>query len=318
MKLKALCLSTTVAFSVASNAMAADIVIGIPSWPSVNAVGNILKVVIEDNLGLDVEIQNGTNPIIFEAMDTGSMHIHPEVWIPNQQNLHDTYVEDKKSVMRGGGDGVEAFTAMCVPTKFAEEHGITSIDDLTDPSVAALFDNDGDGKGEIWIGAPGWASTNIERIRAKSYGYEETLQLQELDDTLAYANLDAAVEAGKGWVGVCYTPHYMWTLYDVTPLEEPPHDPARWTITQPTDDPNWLEASSADVHWPSAYLYPYFSASLEESHPAVASLLKGVDLDPDTVSAMTYEIAIKGADPAEFAKAWVAKNEDRVLDWLAN
>lgn len=318
MKLKSLCLATAIALGAATSAKAADIVIGIPSWPSVNAVGNILKVVIEDYLGLKVETQNGTNPIIFEAMNSGSMHIHPEVWIPNQQNLHDTYLVDKKTVKRGGGEGVEAFTAMCVPTAFAEAHGITSIDDLTDPSVAALFDSNGDGEGEIWIGAPGWASTNIERIRAKSYGYQETMELQEIDDTLAYANLDAAVKAGKGWVGVCYTPHYMWTLYDVKPLDEPAHDAGRWNITQPTDDPNWLEISSADVHWPSAYLYPYYAASLEQDHPAVANMLKAMDLDPETVSAMTYEIAIEGMNPAEFAKKWVAENEDRVIGWLAN
>ena len=38
--------------------------------------------------------------------------------------------------------------------------------------MAANFDTDGDGMGEIWIGAAGWASTNIEKIRAKSYGYD--------------------------------------------------------------------------------------------------------------------------------------------------
>ena len=56
---------------------AADIVIGVPNWPSVNATAHVLKVIIEDNYGMDVELQNGTNPIVFEAMDSGSMHVHP-------------------------------------------------------------------------------------------------------------------------------------------------------------------------------------------------------------------------------------------------
>ena len=58
---------------VASPALSADIVIGVPNWASVNATAHILEVVIEENLGLDVELQNGTNPIVFEAMDKGSM-----------------------------------------------------------------------------------------------------------------------------------------------------------------------------------------------------------------------------------------------------
>jgi glycine betaine/proline transport system substrate-binding protein len=57
--------------AIAMPAFAADIVIGVPNWPSVNATAHILKVAIEENLGLEVELQNGTNPIVFEAMDSG-------------------------------------------------------------------------------------------------------------------------------------------------------------------------------------------------------------------------------------------------------
>ena len=39
---------------------------------------------------------------------------------------------------------------------------------------------------DIWIGAPGWASTNVEKIRAKSYGYDTTMDLLEMDETLAW------------------------------------------------------------------------------------------------------------------------------------
>jgi glycine betaine/proline transport system substrate-binding protein len=179
-------------------ATAADVVIGVPNWPSVAATANVLKVIIEDNLGLEVELQNGTNPIVFEAMDSGAMHAHPEVWMPNQQNLHDTFVKTKGTVAMNP-NGVPAFQGMCVPKAFANKHGIKSIDDLTNPDTAALFDGDGDGRGEVWIGAPGWASTNVEKIRAKSYGYDQTFELTESDETLAYANLDNAIKAGKPW-----------------------------------------------------------------------------------------------------------------------
>ena len=58
-----------------------------------------------------VELQNGTNPIVFEAMDKGSMHAHPAVWMPNQQNLHNTYVKDKGTVvMNPNGSGARVIT----------------------------------------------------------------------------------------------------------------------------------------------------------------------------------------------------------------
>jgi len=296
-------------------ALAADIVIGVPNWPSVAATANVLKVAIEQNLGLDVELQNGTNPIVFEAMDKGAMDVHPEVWLPNQQNLHNTYVKEKGSVAMNP-NGVEAFQAMCVPEAFAEKHDITSIDDLTDPDVAELFDSDGDGKGEIWIGVPGWASTNVEKIRAKSYGYDQTFELTESDETLAYANLDEAIRNGEPWVGFCYSPHYVFVLHDLQVLEEPPYDPAKWNVIQPTDDPAWLEKSQAGTAWDTAYLHLHYRKGLEEEYPSVTTLLRNMDLDTETVSQMTYALVIDEREPGGYAEEWVAEHEDQVLGWM--
>jgi len=156
-------------------AQAADVVIGVPNWPSVRVTAHVLKVVMEDNLGVEVELQNGTNPVVFEAMDSGAMHVHPEVWLPNQANLENKFVKEKKSV-RQNPNGVNGDQAMCVTKSTAERIGIKDLAELSNPDMAKNFDSDGDGKGEIWIGAAGWASTNVEKIRAKSYGYAETMQ----------------------------------------------------------------------------------------------------------------------------------------------
>ena len=169
-------LSGFLGLSMCAGVQAADVVIGVPNWVSVNAMAHILKVVLEDNLGVEVELQNATNPIVFEAMDKGTMHVHPEVWLPNQANLYHTYVEEKGSVVQNP-NAVISFQGMCVSKATAEQHGVTAITHLTDPDKAALFDSDGDGRGEIWIGATGWASTNVEKIRAKSYGYDQTLEI---------------------------------------------------------------------------------------------------------------------------------------------
>ena len=217
-------------------AQAADVVIGVPNWPSVLATAHVLKVAMEDNLGLEVELQNGTNPVVFEAMDTGAMHVHPEVWLPNQTNLFDTYVTEKGSVKQNP-NGVSGDQAMCVTKSTAERTGIVELSELSDPDMASNFDTDDDGKGEIWIGAAGWASTNVEKIRAKSYGYAETMQLKEMDESLALAEVDNAVSQDKNIVFFCYTPHHMFALHELVILEEPAYDEAKWTVIQPTNDP---------------------------------------------------------------------------------
>lgn len=301
----------------AGPAMAADIVIGVPNWASVNATAHVLEVVIEENLGLDVELQNGTNPIVFEAMDKGSMHVHPEVWMPNQQNLHDTYVKDNGTVVMNQNP-VQAEQGMCVPKYIADEQGITSIDDLSDPEKMAIFDTDGNGTPEVWIGAPGWASTVVEKIRAKSYGYDQIFELTEYEETIAYANLANATKANEPWIGFCYSPHYIFVTQELHVLEEPAHDPATWTIVQPTDDPDWLAKSEASTAWNGATLHLHYAKELEEKFPEVAQLFTNYQMDGSTLSAMGKALAVDNQEAADFAKEWVAANEDTVLGWLTN
>ncbi|MEO1025950.1 MAG: glycine betaine ABC transporter substrate-binding protein [Pseudomonadota bacterium] len=296
-------------------ARAADLVIGVPNWPSVRATANVLKVVLEDNLGLDVELQNGTNPIIFEAMDSGAMQVHPEVWLPNQVNLTDKFVKDKGTV-RMNPNGVVSDQAICVTKDTQERTGISELSELTDPDIAAQFDTDGDGKGELWIGVAGWASTNVEKIRAKSYGYSETMKLKEMDEALALAEVDNAIAQGHNIAFYCYTPHHMFALYDLVILNEPEHDPAKWKVVHPTDDPQWLEKSDAPVAWSPSFLHLHFASALEETNPEAASVLSKFKLDTDIVSKMTYALVVKKLDPQEFAHKWVEENSDLVDSWL--
>ncbi len=301
--------------SATAPAYAADVIIGVPNWPSVRVTAHVLKVVLEDNLGLEVELQNGTNPVVFEAMDSGAMHVHPEVWLPNQSNLNNKFVNEKKTV-KVNPNGVAGDQAMCVTKGTMERTGIAELSDLTNPDMAKNFDTDGDGKGEIWIGAAGWASTNVEKIRAKSYGYSETMQLKEMDETLALAEVDNAVAQKKNIVFFCYTPHHMFALHDLVILKEPKYEEAKWNVIQPTDDPEWLEKSEAGVAWNTAYLHIHYAAKLEEAQPAAAEVLSKVKLDTATVSAMTYALVVEKEDPEAFAKKWVSENGALVDSWL--
>ncbi len=298
-----------------SAVQAADVVVGVPNWPSAAATANILKVVLEDNLGLKVELQNGTNPVIFEAMDTGSMHVHPEVWLPNQTNLHDKYVKSKGTV-RMSPNGVPSFQGMCVTKASAERTGIKAIADLADPDMAKNFDSNGDGLGEVWVGASGWASTNIEKIRARSYGYDETMELLEMDEALAMADVDAAVAKDANHVFFCYTPNHMFALYDLVILEEPAYDASKWVVIQPTDDPEWLEKSSAPVAWDLAYLHVHYATALEETHPEAADLLSKIALTTDQVSRMTFALVVQKMSPGDYAQQWAQENAELVDSWM--
>lgn len=307
--------ATSALIAIGGTAQAQDLVLGVPNWPAANATSNILKIVIEENFGLEVELQNGTNPIIFEAMDVGSMHLHPEVWLPNQANLHNTYVVENQTVV-ANQNPVQAVQGMCVTQHTAETYGITSIDDLTDPDKIAVFDKDGNGTPEVWIGAPGWASTVIEQIRAKSYGYDQTFELNQYDGTVAWGELGAAVNADEPWIGFCYEPHFIFVAYDLVYLDEPAHDPDTWNIVQPTDDPDWLAKSKASTAWSGAKLHLHYAANIRENFPEVAAMLDNYSMPPSVLSEAGYELSVNNVPVQTFAADWVAANQDIVIGWL--
>jgi len=302
-----------VSLALASPAVANEIVVGVPNWPSVQVTSNVIKAVVEANLGLKVELQTGTNPVIFEAMNKGSEQIHPEVWLPNQQSLVDKF---KSTVTLASAHATSAAQGICV-NKAALDAGIKDISDLTNPAKSKLLDADGKGKGDIFIGATGWASTAVEKARARGYGYEQTLNLVELDEGVAYAQLANAIKAGKAWAGFCYKPHHLFTVHpEMTFLTEPPHDAKKWVALQPAEDPNWLTKSSVAMAWPAAFIQPVFATAVGKTAPQVASMLQKMDLTADELGTFSHSVVVGGKDAATVAKEWVAANPARVTGWL--
>lgn len=297
-------------------ARASDVVIGIPSWSSADATAHVLKEVLASRLGLNVAVKKGTNEEIFAGMDEGTIHVHPETWLPNHKALHDEYIIRRKSVILSE-KGIPAAQGVCVTRQTADETGIRRIEDLSDPKKAKALDTDEDGLGEMWIGDTDWSSTRIEMIRARSYGYEKTMQLLQAQETVAMATIDAAIAVNRPLAFYCYSPHHLFSLHEVVFLEEPPYSPLSWKIVDPGDDPKWLDHSQAAVAWPTSFLHIVYSQKLANAHPEAAKLLSNIDLDVDTVSAMTYAIVVDGIPAADFAKKWVSDNGERIDAWMA-
>ena len=177
-------LAAVVAAALAQSAAAADVTFGIPDWPSAEATAHVLGEVIEEELGLTVAYRKGTVGDLFAMMESGEIDIFPEIWLPN----HRSYVRDlaeRKKVMSMISRGVPAQQGICATRYTAETLGLRSVDDLKKPAVIAALDSNQDRRGEMWIGASDWSSTKIEKVRAKSYGYAQTMQLLESDERTA-------------------------------------------------------------------------------------------------------------------------------------
>jgi glycine betaine/proline transport system substrate-binding protein len=247
-------------------------------------------------------------------MEAGEVDVVPEVWRPNFDDLVKRYGPDGTKTIVLSQHAVPAWQGLCA-TPDAAAAGIKDVSDLSDQAKTALLDTDGDGKGEVWIGADTWASTGIERVRANSYGWAKTATLVEAEEDVAMAAVDAAVATGRPMVFYCYEPHHVFKLHDVVRITEPAFDPAKWKIVSQADDPLWISKSSAPVAWGPVEFNIAWSGAFAKKHADVAAFLDKVDFKPDEISAMSYALQVDRQAPADYAKVWVEQNKSRIEEW---
>lgn len=314
--MKRLLISTALAASLAGAASAESVNIGAPAWTGAQAIAHLIAEIVETRMGGEAELIPGNNATIFQAMGqgTGDIDVHPDVWLPNQQTFTDQYVVEEGTVILSDNyyEGKQSF---CVSREFSETHNVTSIFDLARPEIAALMDSDGNGLGEIWIGAPGWASANVNEVKVRDYGLMPFMEPIRADQAVMTATVGESIRREIGYAFYCYSPHAIWFQYDIVRLTEPPFDPEQYVAIQPSDDPDWFENSTVMTEDALKNVQIAYSATLSERSPAIADLLANIQLDGETVSDFAFQIE-GGMDPAEVARNWVAANSERVDSWL--
>ena len=291
--------------------------IGVPSWTGAQAIANLIAVVVTDKIGGEANLVTGNNSTIFQAMHQGKgdIDVHPDVWLPNQESFTKKYVDEEKTVSLNQNP-YEGNQGFCVPTWFASEMKITDIADLGRPDVAAAMDSDGNGKGEMWIGAPGWASANVNEVKVRDYNLLPFIEPVRAEEAVKTARVKDSIAKKEGYAFYCYKPHAIWYMFDVQMLSEPTFDPAKYVMVQPSDSPDWYEKSKVATKDALKKVQIAYSNSLRERSPAITEFLERFSLTADDVSHFAHQISGEGRDPQEVAREWIAANSDRVDKWL--
>lgn len=310
-------MATGLALTTGSALGAEKVNIGVPSWTGAQAIAHLLKAVVEMRIGGEAGLVPGNNATIFQAMDQGNgdIDVHPDVWLPNQESFTKKYVDGAKTVTLSGNP-YEGNQGFCVSKDFGKANNITDIADLGRPDVAAKMDSDGNGKGEMWIGAPGWASANVNEVKVRDYGLLDFIEPIRAEESVKTARVKDSIAKSEGYAFYCYKPHAIWYLFDVEMLSEPKYDPADYVMVQPSDDPDWYNKSKVATKDALKNVQIAWSNSLKERSPAISEFFERFSLTADDVSGFAFEISGKGRDPAEVAKEWVDNNTGRVDAWL--
>lgn len=313
-KLFTLC--TAITIGSASSAYAADAKVAISdlTWTGASAIGHVIQAVIQGPLDSEAEIVKGLSDgsIIAAGMDKGdgSADVYTDLWMPNRQAIWDKYVDGAKTV--GYNIPYPGTQKLYVPAFMADK--VKSIDDLRKPEIAAMFDKDGNGKGEYWAGDAGWKSTRMWQVKFKSYGLDSLWEAEVLSDATFKAQLKAAVTREKPILFYYWTPEWVHAAHDLVALEEPARTEGCEVVNLDKED--WLEASKFGCASQDAKIYVTYSKSLEERNPPVAKFLSQMALDPAVVNGWILKIGRDKLDPRDVAEDWVKENMETVNTWI--
>ncbi len=284
------------------------------SWNGAQAIGHVLAAIIEEEMGGEAEIVSGMNQaaVIMAGMDKGdgSIDVFTDLWMPNQQALWDEYIDGNQTVKTN--QPYNGTSNIYVPSYMADT--VSSIEDLNNPEIAAMFDTDGNGKGEYWAGDVTWASTKRWQIKFKSYGLDDLWEPNIVSADTFKAGLEAAYTSEQPQLFYYWTPEALHVKYDLTALEEPGRTEGCEDVDLDAED--WLEVSTFDCVIASNDIYVAYSSSLEERNPEVAGMLSRVQFTGDEINGWIVEMFENKRDPREVAEDWIADNKETVNSWI--
>lgn len=260
----------------ATGATAETVKIAYPNWAEGIAMTNLVAVVLEEEMGYDVELTQADPGIIYASLANNSQDLFLDAWLPNTHaDYWDEYGDSLENLGTAFGYGV---TGLVVPT-YVE---IDSIDDLN--SIA----EDLDGK-IIGIGTGAGITKNTNKVID-----EYDLELVQVNSSgpAMTAALSNAYQAKEPIVVTGWKPHWKFGRFDLKVLEDPKG-------IYPIDGLRKLARSG-----------------FSEEMPEVADFILNFTMTEDQLLSLMLAIDESDDSAKEVASDWARSNGPLIDSWL--
>lgn len=306
-----LALATTLSATLAVTAMAADMPgKGVSVSPIKGSPANAWFQHMVVQLGLEAlgyemeETLEADFPAVHLAVASGDADYTFNHWKP----LHNGFFD------KSGGEGVMtrvnpaikgAGQGFFIDKKTAEAHGITSIQQLSDPAMAALFDADGDGRANLSGCNPGWGCELAIEDHLDGLKLRDTVQHDQgsyfaiMADTITRYNEGGAIL------------YYTWTPNWISDVLVPGADVVQIGVQADGD---------LDTGFAVNDVYIVANNNFLEDNPAAAKFFELVDIPIGAVNAAQVKLRDGENTLEDFrrhAADWVAANQVAFDGWVA-
>ncbi len=246
-------------------------------WSSEVASTNVVRAVLQERMGYDVEITPVSAAAMWQAVASGDVDGLVAAWLPT---THGHYLEKVKADVVDLGHNLEGTRIGLVVPEYVT---IDSIDDLN--KHAEKFD-------EKIIGIdPGAGIMSTTEKAMEDYGMDK-IKLMEGSGATMTAVLKDRIGSKKWVVVTGWTPHWKFAKWDLKYLDDP-----------------------KEIYGGTEYISTIVRKGLKEDMPEVYNFLdnfKWTAEDMQQVMVWNDE----GGEPYENAKRWIEENKETVDSWL--
>lgn len=245
------------------------------NWAEGIAMTNVAKVVLE-NKGYNVKLMNADVAPIFASLSRGSADVFMDVWLPV---THHDYMKQYETFLEVLGNNFDdARIGLVVPTYVT----VNSIDELN--ANRDNFD------AEI-IGID--AGAGIMKAAEKAIEeYNLNFKLMTSSEAAMTAILKKSIDNEKWIVVTGWTPHWMFSRFDLKMLEDP-----------------------KKIFGEAETIKTIARKGFSQDQPYVAAFFQNISFTPEQIASLMATIEELGNE-CEGAKIWVEENEELVNSWL--
>ena len=278
------------------------------------------------NIGLE-ELGYEVEPLVevdytamFLDMANGNITFTPAHWNVNQTALFENSGGDE-ALEREGAVVADSLQGYMIDKATADEYGITSIDQLADPEISALFDTDGDGKANLVGCDAGWLCGEIIEYHIDEYGLRDTVQQEQGKYVTLLADVVSRYEQDEPVLYYAYTPFWLQNVLrsgeEVVWLEVPYTSLPEGQGGELTESETTVDGKNLGFAVQDQMIVA--NQEFVDDNPAAAEFFEQVEIPIEAVNAQNQLIQ-EGEDSPEqirvHAEAWVEANRIQFDRWL--
>ncbi|MEU7280248.1 ABC transporter substrate-binding protein [Streptomyces sp. NPDC045431] len=279
---------------------AKTVTLSVPSWVGAQANVAVAEYLLEHELGYRVDTVQIDEVPAWDALSQGRVDALMEDWGHPEEEKR--YVDDKKTVVRGGDLGVTGHIGWYVPTYFAEAHpDVTDWKNLN-KYADQLRTAESGGKGQLLDGSPSYVTNDKALVKNLDLDYKVVFAGSE---AAQITQIKQFAKEKKPFLTYWYKPQW---LFEKVPMTE-------------VKLPEYKEGCDADPEkvacaYPHTPLQKFLNADFARKGGEAAAFLKNFRWTTEAQNDVALMIAEEKLSPEEAAEKWVKANEPTWRAWL--